>query len=388
MKNLLNEITKRTSNDEYPYNVITAEMRLRRLLQNQTLACVASSTEVSTSYVSRVEQNQIRPNRMFLTEAFKTLNISDDAFSKLEDLEAVLDIAIVGLINNDSSKIKEAIEGYNFENYRFRIINFIVAIIDRDFFEAAQIIKTLDKAVSCMSDIDLYSYTIAASLYEFMIGDYNISKKLLSKMELVSYRKIEYQVIVNLYLFYIAYFLNDASGYRLYKKAFDTIVSSKYIYILDNLNYVYGIYLINNNDLDEFDRCNDMIKNESLKNNLLLYKKIINKNPMNEEDILNSCDFIKIYYYKDQDKAKALDIIDEHKFDIKEFDYNDLVARYLLLDDINEKYEYILKIVSKSDDFKNMKFVRNYFIKEFGILSRITGRYKNFNDLVLEAFNL
>ena len=73
---VVQEIRKRQNKEEDTYAVIGVELRNRRIALSRTLNGVAFKT-CSVSYLSKIENNKIHPNKAYVREICNKLDLSN-----------------------------------------------------------------------------------------------------------------------------------------------------------------------------------------------------------------------------------------------------------------------------------------------------------------------
>ena len=97
---LLNEIIRRVDDEDTLYAIIGPEIKLRRLKLSRTLKFVSFKI-CSISYTSKIENNEIKPNRVFLYEISKKVNMTEDEVSGLFDLREALRECVKSFLYGD-----------------------------------------------------------------------------------------------------------------------------------------------------------------------------------------------------------------------------------------------------------------------------------------------
>ena len=149
MENIIIEELKRRIKDQDTISAIVGpEIKIRRISLNKTLKFIAYHI-CSISYVSKVESNSIKPNRYFLNEIGKKVNMTEEQINRLFDLRDVLNQGIKEYLFNSNASIKEILDAEGeFVNYRYRLLVFLNSLVVNNFYQAAKSYKEIGRA-SC-----------------------------------------------------------------------------------------------------------------------------------------------------------------------------------------------------------------------------------------------
>ena len=141
-------LRKKIDSLENSYELIGIELKLRRTKLSKTLEYICRNT-CSVSYLSKIENAEIKPNPKMLEEICKRLKITKESIDTINNSKKIYDDIFKGLFNNDTKPLLDAYEkvkGLN--NYRAKLIMFLYYIYFEDLRNAEKQYKELDKLVS------------------------------------------------------------------------------------------------------------------------------------------------------------------------------------------------------------------------------------------------
>lgn len=155
---------------EDSYELIGTELKLRRIKLSKTQEYICRNT-CSISYLSKIENAEIKPNPKMLEEICKRLKITKESLETINNSKKIYEDIFKGIFNNDIKPLADAYEkvkGLN--NYRAKLIMFLYYIYFEDVKNAEKQYKELDKLVSCMMLNDLVVLSFAEILYFFKLN--------------------------------------------------------------------------------------------------------------------------------------------------------------------------------------------------------------------------
>lgn len=385
-KNVLNiyvDFMQRKKRSEYYYSIVGLEIKDRRLKMSKTLEALAANI-CSTSYMSKIENGKIRPNRLVMREICRKLNIDDDKIDYLLAITNKLKRIVLAFAHKEHDVINDIYqEGLGFVNYRFKIIELIYLIDNQKYAEASVLCDEISQLISSMNEYDFAVYSIFYGILCYYTEDYMDSKVIFQRANIdpndegLSISKLKYE-------FYCNFKLNDRNTLVLYRNLRDYLVNLGCFNELEENNYIVGIYLLRNNCLSEYVPIYKSIRNPFYKKNLSLYSKLL----LNENMRIKSewYEGTSPYFYnlamirnKDADNIKIL----SHE-EVKGFiEYNYLVINYLTIENPNEKYNYILYVCKEEIKKTHEMYLFKYFLDELANLSMILSRYKDFVQMYM-----
>lgn len=380
MRNIIiEELKKRINDQDTIFAIIGPEIKIRRTSLNKTLKFIAYKI-CSISYVSKLESNTIKPNRYFLNEIGKKLDMSEEQIGGLFDLRDTLNQGIKGFLFNDNSSIREILdEKGEYVNYRYRLLLFLDSLIINDLESANVSYLELLKISNTMTDYDIKIFSLFASVYLYRTG--NIKEayetlKCLSKLEINDYIKY----ILDLYMFYCLSALCKPEIFIYYQRSKENLAYIGAYELLDELHYQFALYYIKNGSFDYSLSLVDTIRDIKRKRSIELISSYLLNKPINQFKKKELLAPAKCLYDYVHDKKALKNDIAEAITNEFQLDFNPILFNYLLLDNYLEKYSYITKAFS---DLKRCEdcYTKKYFIKEVYLLCEQTAKYKALFDV-------
>lgn len=374
------ELLKRIQDNDTLFAVIGPELRLRRKLLNKTLKFIAYKI-CSISYVCKIESSAINPNRAFLSEISKRIDMTEEEIDGLFDLRECLKEGIRGLLFNDNSKVLNIInEKREYENYRFKLLKFLNYLQTNDLLSARKIYDNLLDIMKTMVSFDFKVFVLLSSIYLYKCGaiiEAYDSLKLLDEMELDKYMKMA----LDLYIFNCLNSLCRPETVLYYQKTKENLLNIGAYDMLDEINYNFALFFIRTGSVDYSEQIINTIKNEKRRKSITLISAYLSEKSISQfkkKDLLASAKCLFDYIH---DKKSLLDDIEESKKDYYQLDFNDLVFNYMLKENNLEKYDYLINVVinklKKCDDV----FVKRFFVKEAYKISEQSAKYKILFDM-------
>ena len=384
MKNdiLILELTKtqRCKNDDR--REIGPEIRYRRERLSMTLEQLASDI-CSFSYVSKLENNQLEGNQIYLREICRKLKIDEAEIEKLLSTNKYLYEAIKAFLDDDYNKVKQIYEEIlPFYNYKSKIVQFIYHITVCDYVEAASLIKELNKLLGGMSDDDLVYYSSITACFRQRNGDYREALDILDSLGDFNTNVGGINILNEMTRFNSLFMLGDSSIFLAHQTLCNLLSNTNSFYKLERYNYLINVFLIYSGST--YLNLKLFLKDES-KKNLFLLKKIKDGVKPTLTEAKEASGMARLLALATIDKKRCLKEFDLYRgLDIN-MEFNIYIIEYMLLDE-EEKYSYIenkiIPIVKANDAF----YIRDYFLKELRVLSSRYSKYKLFNLLYSELY--
>ena len=382
MENIIRvELKKRIRDNDTLFAIIGPEIKLRRSLLNKTLKFIAFKI-CSISYVSKLESNEIKPNRVFLSEIGKRVNMTEEEIDGLFCLREVLNKSIKEFLFNDNTTVKKILEEKkNYVNYRYRLLVFLNSIYENDLITAEETYLELLKISKSMTDYDFKIFALLSSIYLYKSGEIieafdNLT--LLAEAEISN----DLKYLLELYLFYCLNSLCKPETVIYYQKTRENLIYIGAYELLDEINYYLAIYFIKNGSPDFSMSLLDTIRDPKRKHTIELLTAFISDQPIKhfkKKDLLAPA--LCVYDYM-HDKASLAKDVEEASKKYFKIDFYPIIFKYLTIDNYIEKYNFIaeqvLPIFSKSDDL----FLKRYFMKEAVKISEKTAKYKLLYELM------
>lgn len=380
---VIQAINKKLRKEDDSYAVIGIELKNRRVTLSRTLGAIAYKI-CSVSYLSKIENNKIIPNNIFVREICSKLDLSSDKIEILLNLKEILQDCVRLFLSEDFDKIKKQCDdGAGLNNYRYKLISFIYHISILDLYKANEIYNSIIPLVSSMPMIDLVVLGVFSGILHYHNHEFNEAiEELLSLRDMESFKELK--IIRDIYIFYCYCAQNRYDTLNEYNNLVDILLKNGQYEKLDYIHYIMGINYVYNKCDKALSNVLIQIRSIKYKMTLTFLKKFFNKEFIKVNDFSNK-NLSKFAYYLKQIIVNKEDVFKEiEKLDILIYsiDSNNLLLKYLLIDNPTEKLNYIDDIIIPKLIKSKELFWTEYFINEYSILSKKVGRYKCF----LEAY--
>jgi len=374
---LLNEILRRVEDEDTLYAIIGPEIKMRRLKLSRTLKFV-SFRICSISYTSKLENNEIKPSRVFLYEISKKVNMTEDEVSGLFELREAIRECIKSYLYGDFKNINKIVEkNCVYYNYRYVILRFIDDLSKKDLDSAKSRYDDLIKITKGIVDYDFKIFAVFSAIYLYLCGELNEAME-----SILQIKKLELSrdliFLTDLYLFYCLAGLCRADAILYYQKSRDNLLSIGSFEVLDELNYNLGLFLYKNNALEELPNIVSSIRNIKMKNSisfLLDYKLNNSIGHYNKNQLLG----IAKHLYN---LNRNISINDLEEFNYYRPDNYNILFKYLLLDNDTDRVRFVseevIPYLEKNDD----KYLRSKICAYVMELCEKTCKYKLLFDVM------
>ena len=340
-KKIFEEILRRINGKHCNYNITGIEIKLRRNQRLMTLAELAEDI-CSISYLCKVEQSQIKPNLMSLNDICVKLGIDNETFEALVNLEGALKDLVRAYFEKDGQTIQKIYRsGMGLENYRYKIIQYVYNVFEKNHEAATEIGRTLIDLTSVLSDEDLTVFSIFYTIENFNFLD---GKEVYKELEcilkmptlddsfayLIKMLKVKCLFVMNSSL--LIKEVEDLSNEFLKIGRFD---------LIEEIRYIEALYFLFNKEFDAYNNVKKILSLKIYIKNLDLYEKFIKNEKINNKDLVGVSDFAFALGTAKNDLDKALEFINQSKEcnDFVEFDSS--MIEYSSLKDAEEKYNFI-----------------------------------------------
>lgn len=153
--NLINELDKKRMKNDNEDALIGAEIKLRRNSLSKTLEAVSLDT-CSISYLSKVENNEIKPNLKMLEDICERVSLTKDNLKLIIESKEVFGKVIKAFYQHDEDLLKEYYDkSLTMKNYRSKITKLFYLLYSNNNRAALRIFKELDKILSAIQLNDL-----------------------------------------------------------------------------------------------------------------------------------------------------------------------------------------------------------------------------------------
>lgn len=344
--------------------IIGIEIRRKRLELSYTLAGLCFDI-CSPSYLCKIERNQIQANYFILQEICNRVAINDEQQELLFHSYEVLMDSLKAYVCDDVSKLDSyVLQGKGFENYRYRIIQFMKYIRDNQLYLAKEIYNELVKLLSSMQSVDMVIFSMFTVILEYKERNYQEALSILKELEGILMDD-NLSILYHKYLFLTSTILLRQDSVFFYNLASNKIKDLGYYSKLEELNYALGIYALKVKSDSLLSYANRLLHQDINKNTLIFLEAYLDHN----------MDIIEEYKNKPLSEfatylASILDGKDANKEMIfhlnnakDNFDFSANLLKYLALETPDEKRLFIIENV---DYYKKVKdvFVSNYFMME------------------------
>ncbi len=154
------ELQKKTENELQKYQYLGAEIKNSRLKMAKTLESMINISK-SVSYISKVENNKIIPNKECLEELCDELSINKESLQSMSNFEESLYEAIIAIYNNDTDKITNLYNKYKvFTNVRTDLMKGLYYLHTNNYKELRIVVKNLNKIESNLIISDYIIYVL------------------------------------------------------------------------------------------------------------------------------------------------------------------------------------------------------------------------------------
>ncbi|MBQ9124883.1 MAG: hypothetical protein IJY14_04240 [Acholeplasmatales bacterium] len=379
IKNLKKELNQRKNKKEIVYDVVGVELKVRRLSLCKTLSAIAEKI-CSSSYLCKIEKNQITPNRYYLKEICNRLDMTQDKIDTLLNLKMTLAKVIRAYLTGNYSFIKKSYdEGNGLKNYRYKIIELIYYISIKDFYNANKIFMELMLLISNMTDFDLAVFGLFSGILSFYNQDFIDSIKTLRAVN-NSFGIIDFDILKIKYTFYSFKCLNSPECISEYNKLKLYLLNNGYYELLEEANYVMALYLLKNKYFYNYSDIFKSIKSDKYRYTLIYLSRYMLAPKLDRSKLVTKAnDFCSYLELLHTDRLKGCEVIERMNTSLFDIDFNLLILQYLAQND-DKRIEFIEKIALPILERTSDQFMIDLFLDELNRISTSKAKYKIFSQ--------
>lgn len=376
METILREKKKNWDPKASNSEIIGLEIRRKRLELSITLQNLCFDL-CSPSYLCKIERNQIQPNRQILNELCKRMDITDKQRKMLFNSYQVLIDSVAAYAKGNVDKLKEFYnQGAGFENYRYRIIQYIYYIFIDDRFKAKEIYRELVRIMENMQTIDMMIFSLFSGILFYSEGKYKICISVLNAVD-VNHLD-DYANIIRLrYLYLASHRLLSYDTLSYYYEYKGLLYKQGFFSDLEKLHYSLGIFALKVESDKLFDEAKSLIHEDIYKDTLSFLKAYQDKDMdmvihLKEKSLLEFAKYLALTLYKE---GNATEVIFHLSNRNDSYDFSTDLLKYLCLDDIEKKKRFITDYL-KNTKLNENRFIVSYFLKELTRINMEKPHYK------------
>ncbi len=182
-KNLLEKIRKKIQNDKVVDGKLGATIKLKRKQGDHTLQEISLQHGVSVSYLSKIENNHMKPNVRYISEVLETLKINEDVFSSsivMNDWYDKLINTVMGIHQEDTDLFSYIKERNDFQS---KFIEFTLDVYVNNQVVSDQRLNELLLSVELLKPIELTIFVFTLTKNYINQKDYFAAGQLLKELK-------------------------------------------------------------------------------------------------------------------------------------------------------------------------------------------------------------
>lgn len=228
-EDVVNQIRKRRESDNLVIGKIGATIKLKRKGKQQTLNNLSELFGVSISYLSKVENDLLKPNLDYLTDVLGDLEINESVLNDSLEMNQWYSMLIKHILKIEDYK-KELIEFVVERNdFQSKMINFSLLVDENKFSNVPSLVRALLENINVMHKMEIYIFIMSLATYHIKVENYFAAGEIIKELD--SY--YSYGSLMNMWFLEIKYEL------ALYQSSFayflDVYKELAYEYYLFNL---------------------------------------------------------------------------------------------------------------------------------------------------------
>ena len=353
MTYVMDKINQKIIKDRQSVGKLGATLKQRRKEHQFTLSHLSNKYAISISYISKIENDLIKPNIKYISPMLTELQIDEEMFESSEIMDAWYRLAINYHIDKENNR-KQLYDYVTQRNdFQSKLIEFSVLVKENDFLKSNKFIGILIHNIDQMTPIEFCLFVF--SLVEHHINDGDI----ITAAEV-------FGLIDGMYMVY------DGLKLWAYKIAFKL---SEYHVSLHQYRTIYHAY---NKALMAHNMVDIIIRNKEIYNNQQPFDSPLSLSNYHDEEMYKNYrlsliiherydSFLKLEHQHDLAQALYDDIVLNKKPKYKQIDFEPSLFEQTLREYFKEKYEkgnvvpFLRDIVFSSSEVSQHHYISNFF---------------------------
>ena len=233
---------------------------LKNIRLNRSMSLNSASFSIcSTSYLSKLENNKLIPNKDVVCKLCEVYKVPEDKINAILNLKDLLEEAVVCFFKDDSEGLKKIMNSVmELTSVRYVLISFIYYIYTLDLYNAERAYKKLLELASSLNDTDLEYFTLFSAIYNYYSGDY---LEALDNIKMLEGCRNELVILgYKIYYFYINYAMCNMDTIEAYNDLYETYLRNGKYDEINKISYYMAIYYLKVNCISGY---NDMFKSSA-----------------------------------------------------------------------------------------------------------------------------
>lgn len=373
------EFKRRGKEDDNAYMLIGSELKRARTSQSQTLSSVAGDL-CSVSYLCKVENAQLKPNRYMLKEICKKLNVESPKLDILFELKNLLSKMVVHYYDKKIQEIEKIYDSCkDMDNYRTKLISLVYYISKFQLEDANKASQELFRITHLMHDDELSIFMVFYSMLKYYEESYLETLDNLKSLNTMfsiddTLGKLASIVCLECYVK-----INSPMTLLHSQKLLDLFLKSSEFSKADYVRYLQTLYMLQNS-MDEYvEKEVKYLKTLEYKNTiefLFDFKRKSIKKQRNYKPLRPFGQLLYTVLYQPKNYLNVFCAMDKNLGYTCDFSYN--IANYFTLSDDVERYAELSDVIIPNIKQTKCAIEKSFFLKEFCRISSNFGRYKSF----------
>lgn len=179
---LIHKVGTKLENDLKTEGKYGATFKCKRLERMQTLSEICRKYGISISYLSKIENDILKPNTAILGSYFNDMQIDEDMVTSSEIMDEWY-LKLVGYIVGTKKCRQELLEYLSKrDDFQSRLINFAMEVKEKKVENEAQIVSVLLYSIDLMQPLELTIFILMLVSLYIDTKDYFLAGKLLKEL--------------------------------------------------------------------------------------------------------------------------------------------------------------------------------------------------------------
>lgn len=366
------------------YFIVGTEIRARRFRLSMTLEALADGI-CSLSYLCKIENSKIEPNREFLRELCERLELTDDHVDTLLNLRGALEQCVKDFLFGRSETIDKFYKkGKGFDNYRYTIIEMIYFIYHKNISSANKKYLELVQIVATMREFDFIIFSLFSAYLQYLNFRFNEAIEILENLN--KFNLDDYMIALrSLCLLKASFGANKVDTSFHFANCKNLLIEMGLYDLIDEIKYILCLHYLKNDNNYFLIKEIDSIRSIKYKNSLKLIKDFKEKNVSNvlnydNDSLTKFASLLKLYVtdYENYKKEVENSLNEYYVYDF-DFNYLDILAKRESDHYVSYLFNCVIPRVCSGDD----NFIKHYVLSEVA-KNPITSKNKN----ILRAYYL
>lgn len=181
---IIKQIRSKKESEGAIFGKIGATFKMKRKLMQRTLHYLSELSGVSISYISKVENDLMRPNLLYLDNVIQYLEINEEVLSESLEMNDWYNKLIKHVLEISNHKLELTKLITERQDFQSKIIEFSLLVHESNFSGIPEAIKSLLESVAVMHTFEFCIFMMSLANYYIKIENHFAAGEIIKELEL------------------------------------------------------------------------------------------------------------------------------------------------------------------------------------------------------------